>query len=204
MALPVLPQPLSVDALRHEGCLPGDGPILVSGASGGLGSIALRILAKLGYEVHAVTGKMDLQDWLLERGAHRVIDRMKFAARSEKSLLRPEYAGSVDTVGGDMLHQIIRRLRFGGTAVACGMVGGTEISTNIYPFILRGIKLIGIASADSSLEKKAAIWEQLAGPWSIPDIMDEIKETGLEGLSPEIDRILDGKQNGRVVLRLPQ
>lgn len=195
---------LCVDALRHEACLPGYGPVVVSGATGGVGSIALRILAKLGYEVHAVTGKKDAHDWLKERGADRVIDREEFMQneKAEGALLRPEYAAAVDTVGGNMLHRILRSLHFEGVVAACGMVGGTELNSNVYPFILRGIKLIGIASADNSLEKKTAMWQQLAGPWSVPDIMDEVEERKLSGLPEAIEKIRKGRQLGRVIIRL--
>ena len=194
---------LCVDALIHEGCTPEKGPLLVSGASGGVGSIALSLLAKLGYAVHAVSSKVEAHDWLRERGAQKVITPVEFLVGGEKSLLHPEYSGAVDTVGGDMLHRILRGLCFGGAVATCGMVGGTELSTNIYPFILRAVRLIGIASADTSVEKKISIWQLLADEWSIPDILDISREVELEGLTTEIDRILNGRQKGRVIVRLP-
>ncbi len=193
---------LCVDALLDAGVEPKSGPIAVSGATGGVGSISLAILSRLGFEVHAVTGKTEQSDWLKGLGASAVISREDFVSRAEKPMLRPEYAGAVDTVGAGMLHRLLRSISFGGAVAACGMVGGTELETNIFPFILRGVRLTGIASADSSRQKKRRMWEKLAGEWNVPALADNCVYSDLDGLPEHIGQILSGSLTGRVIVRL--
>jgi acrylyl-CoA reductase (NADPH) len=193
---------LCIDALIHEGVKPESGPVLVTGATGGVGSIALSILSKLSYEVHALTGKADHADWLLGRGAAQVLARDAFDPKPDKPLLRPEYAGAVDTAGGAILHRILRSLKFDGAVAACGMVAGTDLPTSIFPFILRGTRLIGIASADSSRDKKARMWKKLAAEWNLPGLSAECHTSGLEELPGHIDAMLAGNISGRIIVDL--
>jgi acrylyl-CoA reductase (NADPH) len=193
---------MCIDALVRQGVQPGSGPVAVSGATGGVGSIAVAILAGLGYEVHAVTGKPEESGWLRSRGAAEVLDRKEFVTRGEKALLRPVYAGAVDTAGGAMLHRILRSLKFEGAVAACGMVAGTDLDTNIFPFILRGTSLIGIASADSSRETKQRMWNLLASEWKIDGLEKACAVTGLAGLPGHIDDMLAGNITGRFIVDL--
>lgn len=192
---------LCVQALLDRGLEPGDGPVLVSGATGGVGSIAVSILAKLGFQVHGVSGKTQKHDWLKARGASEVIPRDEFLVKKERPLMRPEYAGAVDTVGSAMLHRILRSLKFSGTVAACGMVGGTDLETNIFPFILRDVALIGIASADSSRQRKATIWKKLAGDWSVDWLKEDTRSISLEQISTAVEQILEGAVSGRIVVK---
>ncbi|AHC15732.1 YhdH/YhfP family quinone oxidoreductase [Salinispira pacifica] len=191
---------LCVQALLDRGVKPDHGPVLVSGATGGVGSIAVSILAGMGFEVHGVTGKDDKHAWLKSIGAAQVIPRDEFLVKKDRPLMRPEYIGAVDTVGSSMLHRILRSLKFSGTVAACGMVGGTELETNIFPFILRDVALIGIASADSSRERKKAIWSKLADEWSVDWLQEDAKLIRLDELPSAVEQILAGGVSGRIVV----
>lgn len=189
---------LGLEALVSNGIEPGHGPILVTGATGGVGSTAIGILSKLAYEVHAVTGKPEKKGWLMKRGASRIISREDFLDQSRKALLPAEYAGAIDSLAGPYLHRILRSLKFGGVLALCGMIAGNELPGHVYPFILRGVKLIGLASADCPRETKKRMWEALAGPWRPKTPPATL--LGFEQIPSAIDRMLKGEQTGRVVL----
>ena len=158
---------LSVNELIENGIKPESGDILVTGATGGVGSIAIAILSKLGYNITAISGKKERIDFLKKIGANEVILREEFEEESKKTLLREKYAGVVDTVGGKILANALKQIKYDGVATCCGLTSSHELNTNVFPFILRGVRLIGIDSVECKLEKKQAAWEKLASRWKI-------------------------------------
>lgn len=193
---------LSMYKLQDHGVLPGNGEVLVTGATGGVGSTAVSILSKAGYNVVASTGKSDQKEFLLNLGAKDVISREESVDNSGKVLLRGRWAGVIDTVGGDILATAILATGHGGVVTCCGNVGGHELKTNVYPFILRGIELVGIDSANCPMDLRVRVWEKLASEWKIKNTDIFIKEVSLDELDNEIDLILEGKQKGRVLVNL--
>lgn len=192
----------SVMALERNDVFPGSGEVVVTGASGGVGSLAVRILAQLGYEVVAVTGKEDQHEALLGCGARRVISRQELTADSKRPLLSATWGGAIDTVGGDMLTTLLRSTKYGGCVTACGLVAGADLSMTVYPFLLRGVSLCGIASADCPYEKRLKIWQLLAGAWKPNNLLSMLAEIELAQLPDSIERILLGKIAGRVLVKL--
>lgn len=191
----------SVMALQRNGVRPGSGEVVVTGASGGVGSLAVRILAHLDYDVVAVTGKPELHSALLAYGAKRVLDRSTVVDETKRPLLSAKWAGAVDTVGGDLLQSLLRSTQYGGCVTACGLVAGADLSLTVYPFLLRGVTLCGIASADCPMAKRIEIWRLLAGPWKPSNLESMVTEVGLEQLPERVARILAGQNVGRVVVR---
>jgi acrylyl-CoA reductase (NADPH) len=193
---------LSVNALQRHGVNPGGGSIVVTGATGGVGSVSVALLASLGYSVSASTGKPDAADFLKKIGASEVIERDAVNDKYGKPLLKETWAGAIDTVGGTTLATLLKACKGNGTVVATGMVDSTNLPTTVFPFILRGVSLIGINSQGTSMPIREEIWSKLAGEWK-PDGLESLAtECTLEQLSPEIDRILAGSQLGRVVVDL--
>ncbi|MEE9168703.1 MAG: YhdH/YhfP family quinone oxidoreductase [bacterium] len=183
------------------GIKPEMGEVLVTGATGGVGSLAVAILAKAGYSVVAATGKMDQQQFLLNLGAKEVIHREEINDTSGRPLLKARWAGVVDTVGGNYLSTAVNSTMPRGAVAACGLVDSDELKTTVYPFILRGVKLLGINSADCPMEKRIEIWHRLANEWK-PAFLEEIaQECSLEQMDEKINMILEGKIRGRIVLR---
>jgi acrylyl-CoA reductase (NADPH) len=194
---------LSVKALHHAGVLQTSGDVVVTGATGGVGSIAVALLAKLGYSVTAVTGKSAMIDWLQKLGTTHVAGRTEVDDTSNKPLLSGRWAGAIDTVGGNTLATIIRSLAPNGCAAACGLVGGASLPLSVYPFLLRGVSLIGIDSAWRSHDERVTIWNQLATTWKL-DCLDTIAhQIELSEINRWIGEILAGRVTGRVVVRLP-
>ncbi|UBF23925.1 YhdH/YhfP family quinone oxidoreductase [Kovacikia minuta CCNUW1] len=191
---------LCVEAFSHNGVQPDQGEVLVTGATGGVGSLAVSILAKLGFSVVAVTGKPTQQDYLRSLGATAVISREEATDPTRKPLLKERWAGVVDTVGGNILATAIKTTRYGGCVAACGLVGGTDLNTTVYPFILRGVCLNGIDSANCPLPVRKALWKKLATDWK-PAHLEAIATTiHLSQLSDQIDLMLQGKNVGRIVV----
>lgn len=189
-----------VHALQHHGVQPGDGPLVVTGATGGVGSIAVMLLAQLGYEVAAVTGKADRHDMLRELGAATLLTREDMLDESSRPLLKAEFAGGIDTVGGPTLTTLIRRIRHRGCVANCGVVGGGDLPLTVYPFILRGVTLTGIDSAWCPDDRRAEIWQKLAGEWK-PQQLGKLAElTRLDDVAQSVERILRGEITGRVVV----
>jgi len=194
---------LSLDALLRHGITPGDGEIVVTGASGGVGSIAVALLAKAGFQVAAVSGKPAAEEFLRSLGAASVLPRSDVQDNSNKPLLGARWAGAVDTVGGNTLATLLRATRRGGCVTACGLVGGAELSLTVYPFILRGVTLAGIDSAECPMPKRLELWKHLASNWKPPTLETIARETvALEGLPEQIERILRGETMGRVLVSL--
>jgi len=181
---------------------PDTGEILVSGATGGVGSLAVAILAKLGYQVAAATGKSDAVDFLRQLGAHRVVLRDDIIDTSGKPLLKVLWAGVVDTVGGDILATALKSTDMHGVVTCCGNVMSPELPINVFPFILRGVSLLGIDSQNCPMAHRMKVWEKLAGVWKPEELAAFCRVVPLEHLDVEIDCILKGGQKGRVVVDL--
>jgi putative YhdH/YhfP family quinone oxidoreductase len=192
---------LCVDALQKHGVTPERGDVVVTGATGGVGSVAVAILAKLGYAVSAATGKTDAHEYLQRRGARVIIPRKNVDDHGDRPLLPQRWAGGVDTVGGNILATVLRATRYGGCVAACGLTAGKGLSLTVYPFILRGVTLAGIDAAECPLPLRHETWQKLAGPWK-PDNLEGIARViGLDELPKEIDNILAGRITGRVVVK---
>lgn len=193
---------LCVQALEQNDITPSSGDILVTGATGGVGSIAVSIFSKLGYSVVAVTGKASHHDFLKSLGAAFIIDRQEINDQSGKSLLKPRWAGAVDTVGGNTLATVLKTTKYGGCVTACGLVGGTDLATTVYPFILRGVRLIGIDSVQYPLSRRLRVWQKLASEWKPTHLNEVVSTINLSQLPEYIDLILEGQSVGRVLVSL--
>ena len=193
---------LSVDALQKYGVNPEQGEIVVTGSTGGVGSVSVALLSLLGYTVVASTGKKEESEFLLRLGASEIISREEVNDESKKPLLRERWAGAVDTVGGTTLAALLKAAKRGGAVAATGLVASSELSTTVFPFILRGVSLLGIDSGFTPTKLRLEIWNKLAGIWKIPQLEQLTIECTLEELDPEIDKILAGGQRGRVVVNL--
>jgi acrylyl-CoA reductase (NADPH) len=192
---------LAVLELVDRGVAAGDGPVLVTGATGGVGSVAVSILSRLGYEVAASTGKADAADWLRGLGASEVIDREELSAESKRPLERQRWAGAVDCVGGTTLAAVLRGIRYGGAVAATGLTGGPGLKTTVLPFILRAVALLGVDSVDAPIERRREVWGRLAGDLR-PDLEAlDAGEVGLDGVPEALERILAGGMRGRTLVR---
>ena len=175
-------------------------PVLVSGATGGVGSVGVMLMSKLGKEVTALTGKSSSTDFLKSIGAENIIMRDEYLEAPAKALERPLFASAIDAVGGNVLSKMLPQISPHGVIACCGNVAGIEVNTTVFPFILRGITLAGIDSAESPIEFKTSIWNKFADEWKL-DLSSMIKVVSKESLQQEIDLILEGGQQGRVVLQ---
>lgn len=193
---------LSVLKLVQAGVRPDNGDILVTGATGGVGSIAVSILAAAGYRVVASTGKEADAKYLTGLGASEVINRETVAAGADKAVLPERWGGAVDVVGGATLVAALKSTKHGGTVTCCGLVGSPELALNVYPFILRGVSLIGIDSVLCPREIRAEVWKRLAAEWKPARLNDVVTEVTLQGIEPMIQAILKGGLTGRVVVNM--
>ena len=175
-------------------------PLVVSGATGGVGSIAVGLLSKLGYEVHAITGKTSETEVLRAMGANKIISRDDYMSEPIKPIDKSLYSSAVDTVGGDMLAKIISMVSNHGVVSCCGNVGGAMFTSSVFPFILRGVQLAGIDSAESSINLKSELWNLLSNEWSL-DLDKQTKTINIENIEIEINKILKGDQIGRIVIQ---
>jgi putative YhdH/YhfP family quinone oxidoreductase len=189
-------------ALQTNGIEPGSGEVVVTGATGGVGSLAVKLLAQLGYHVVAVTGKSHLGSQLRAWGARQIIGRDEVLNTSTKPLLSSRWAAAVDTVGGQTLTTLIRQTKDYGVVAACGLVGGIDLPLTVHPFLLRGVILAGIASAALPHDRRLGIWDRLSGPWRIEGLADLATEVPLAGLEEKIQQILKGEIVGRTVVRV--
>jgi acrylyl-CoA reductase (NADPH) len=191
---------LCVGALQDHHVAPGEGEVVVTGASGGVGGFAVMILARLGYRVVAATGKPQARQRLAKWGAARIIGRAEVSDEGKEALHSARWAGAVDTVGGTTLATLLRQTKGGGCVSACGLVGGADLPMTVYPFILRGITLAGIDSVWRPHSQRIEIWRKLAGDW-MPEGLDLLAaEIGLNQLKHYVAKILDGQIIGRVVV----
>ncbi len=192
---------LCVHALL-EGIAPEDGDILVTGASGGVGSMAIAILAKLGFSVVACTGKTHEADYFASLGAKTLITREDLLNGAERPMLKSRWAGAVDTVGGEMLASAIKSTGYGGIVTACGNAASADLPLTVFPFILRAVRLQGIDSQNCPMELRARIWEKLESDWKPAGLAGMSTEVDLAGLDEKIASILQGKLKGRTVVAL--
>ena len=176
-------------------------PVAVSGATGGVGSIAVGLLSKLNIDVTAITGKQDSSQFLKDLGAKNIIFRDDFCSEKIRPLDKTKFSAGVDTVGGEILSRIISQVDRHGVITCCGNVNSIKLETTIFPFILRGIALQGIDSAESPISYKKYLWDKIASDWQIGYSKSSIKIIKLSELAPEIDKILKGNQQGRVVVK---
>jgi acrylyl-CoA reductase (NADPH) len=193
---------LAVHKLEHAGMNPAGGPVLVTGATGGVGSVAVMLLCKLGYQVAAVTGKADQHEFLRSLGATQILSREEARADAQRPLHKETWGGVVDCVGGEMLVNALKSLRYGCGLAACGLVESPAISATVLPFILRGVNLLGVDSVQLPLQPRTEIWNKLAGPWKLEGLSRLEERLTLSTLSEAIDRILDGRMVGRGVVDL--
>ena len=192
-------------ALEDRGLAPGEGPVLVTGASGGVGSVAVSILAARGHEVWAATGKASEQPRLRALGAAGIVPREETTAGSPRPLESARWAGAVDTVGAATLPYVLRTLRPGAAVASSGNAGGAALTTTVLPFILRGVALLGMDSANLAIEARRALWERIATdlrPNGLDDGALGVTEVDLDGVEPALDAILAGQSRGRWLVRV--
>ncbi|NOQ51957.1 MAG: acryloyl-CoA reductase [Desulfuromonadaceae bacterium] len=193
---------LSVLEIVESGIKPEAGQILVTGATGGVGSLAVAMLAKAGYQVTAATGKMDESDYLKGLGATEVIERSAVTEGSERPMMKPKWAGVVDCVGGDTLAAAIKSTQPLGVITCCGLVGSPELPVNVFPFILRGVRLVGIDSAECPMSPRIKVWQKLATDWKLENLQAMIEEVPLDGLEKKIQGMLKGELKRRTLVNL--
>ena len=191
-----------VRELQTAGVEPASGPVVVTGATGGVGCWSVRLLAHLGYEVHAISGKASMREPLLSLGAAAVHDRAALTDNPDRPLLKAAWAGGVDTVGGSLLDALLKSTRVDGCVAACGLVAGDKLNLTVYPFILRGVKLAGVTSSSCPRPARELIWQKLSGEWKCELPEAWVAEVTLGELEEAIGRISDGKVAGRIVVRI--
>ena len=191
---------LSIMALEEQGLRPNQGPVLVTGATGGVGSVATAILANLGYEVVASTGKLQMRDYLLGLGAQSVIDRQELATPTGKPLESEKWAGCVDSVGGPTLARVLAQMQYGASVAAVGLAGGNKLEATVIPFLLRGVRLIGVDSVLCPNERRLDAWKRIITDLPMEKLRQGATEVGLPDLPALADRILKGEISGRVVV----
>lgn len=193
---------LSLYRMRQNGQVPSMGPVVVTGATGGVGSLAIDILTRAGFEAHAISGKLERFDDLIALGAKQCISR-KDLYWGQRPLETSRWAGAIDNVGGEMLAGLTRVIHPYGNIASCGLAADAALATTVMPFILRGVSLLGIASAGTARDIRDAVWQHLASEWK-PAHLDKIatREVGLDGLPEVFETMLAGDSFGRTVVRL--
>ena len=193
---------LCVRKLINHKLTPDSGKLFVTGATGGVGIVAMMLLSKLGFEVVAITGKLESQDMLKKYGASEVITREVLDQPLISPLQKSIYAGGIDAVGGNVLSNLICATSQRAAIACCGMVNGADLNTSVFPFILRGISLYGVDSAETELGIKEEVWNNFSSAWKLKDLENHIKEITLSDLPAEIDTILKGQQIGRIRVKI--
>ena len=191
---------LAVLALEDQGLKPDQGEVLVTGAAGGVGSIATAILGNLGYEVAAVTGRPETSDYLKSLGAKRIVARSEIDTASKKPLESETWAGCVDAVGGQMLARVLGQLKYGASVAAVGLAGGARLPTTVMPFLLRGVSLLGIDSVMQPYENRVRAWNRIASDLPLEKLDAMIQPATLADVPTLASEILDGKVKGRIVV----
>jgi acrylyl-CoA reductase (NADPH) len=191
---------ISVLALEHAGVANDGGPVLVTGATGGVGSVAVALLAAAGYEVAAATGKATEHDYLRGLGASEIVDRAEFAEASNRPLESARWNGGIDTVGGTTLARILSQMKPHTAVSVCGNAGGNELNTTVLPCILRGVSILGIDSVYYPAGARQAAWDRLARDLPLDKLDAMTTVIGLDGLDAAADRILKGQVRGRTVV----
>lgn len=192
---------LAIDRLERAGLTPEIGEVLVTGASGGVGSIATAILARLGYQVAALSGRPQHADMLKSLGASTILDRSEFLDQPDKPLEPARWAAAIDNVGCQVLSKLLRQIKYGGAVASIGNAGGIRLDTNVLPFILRGISLVGIDSVMQPYAARVAAWQRIAASFDISAYSNMVRDIGLEELPAAAEEILAGAVRGRVLVR---
>ncbi len=193
---------LGLQLLEQNGQNPNQGPLVITGATGGVGCMAVAICSHAGYKVIATTGKKDTAEkWLTEIGATQVENRSFVDIDSSKALLSSKWAGAIDTVGGNTLHSLLKACKPYGNVACCGLVQSPKLDFTIYPFIINGINLLGIASAENPIDVKQYIWNKLNQDWAIPNLSAMYSVISLEELSHHVDLMMEGNIQGRIVVK---
>lgn len=187
---------LIMNEVRPEG-----GDVVVTGATGGVGSMAVAILAKLGYSVSAATGKVESHDFLKSIGANECVGRADVRDESGRPMLRGRWAAGVDTIGGETLVTLLKTVNPKGSVTCCGLVESPKLDMTVFPFILRGVNLLGVDSAETKMELRQEIWKRLSSEWKPEQLAEMATYVSLDEISDYIDRMLDGKIQGRIVVK---
>ncbi len=191
---------LSVNELLNNGITKGN--ILVTGATGGVGSIAISILHKLGFNTTAISGKEDKIPFLKDLGASEVILRNEFDVENKRPMGSEKFDGVIDTVGGNILAEALKVVKYDGVVTCCGLTSSFELNTNVFPFILRGVRLIGIDSVECKIEKKIAAWEKIAGDFKIDSLEKLTNEITLDDIKAAYESLIAGKASGRYLVKI--
>jgi len=190
---------LCVQKLLKMGASPSSGPVAVTGATGAVGSVAVEILSKLGFDVTAVSGKPDKKSYLEDLGASQVVGR-EVLEETKKPLVKPVFANAVDTVGGTPLATLLKHIQPGGSVACCGLVAGFQLDTTVMPFILRGVNLLGVDSVEIPASNKKEVWDKLASDWSCPKTEASVRTIGRHELDSHLKAFLSGQSYGKIVL----
>lgn len=193
---------LCVDKLLNAGLEAQQGEVLVTGATGGVGSVAVALLSKLGFDVIASTGKTEAEQWLRDLGASGILDRAELSQDNPRPMLKERWAGAVDVVGGETLFNVVKSLNYGGSVAACGLVQSPAFAATVLPFILRGVNLLGVDSVELPLSVKQGVWDKLAGEWRLGNLDSMTTEIGFAELDESLQKVLAGKAQGRYLLNL--
>lgn len=193
---------LAVELMIHNGLHPGRGPVAVTGATGGVGSVAIEILDKVGHHVVAITGKRDEDRYLREIGADEILQRGAIDLAKVRPLDKATYAGAVDNLGGDMLAWLLSVQKVGGTVAAVGLAAGHKVATTVMPFILRGVHLLGTDSVNCPMPTRQRVWTRLAGEWQPERVQEAVRTIDLDELPTHFSAYLQGKVRGRTVVQI--
>ncbi len=193
---------LAVELMQHNGLAPANGPVAVTGATGGVGSVAVEILAKLGYHVVAITGKAEEADYLNGIGASEVLRRQSLDLTKIRPLDKATYAGAIDNLGGDILAWLLSVQKVGGTVGSVGLAAGFKLNTTVMPFILRGVHLLGVDSRGTPMALRQKIWNKLAVEWRPDRVHDQVRTIDFDELPTHFDAYLKGLVRGRTVVRI--
>jgi NADPH2:quinone reductase len=193
---------LAIHLMQHNGLEPGNGPVAVTGATGGVGSVAIEILSKLGYRVVAVTGKTEGEAYLREIGASEVLLRSSLDLGNVKPLGKSTWAGAIDNLGGEILAWLLSTSMIGGRVAAVGLAADMKLDTSVAPFILRGVQLLGVDSANAPMDLRQTLWNRLAVQWRPDRVHDQVRTIDFDDLPTHFDAYLKGTVRGRTVVRI--
>lgn len=193
---------ICIDKLELNGLSPDKGEVLVTGSTGAVGSLAVAMLSHLGYEVVAATGKLTEEAYLKSLGASEIMDRNILSEVNNKPFVKPRWAGVIDTVSGDIMVNAIKATKPNGSVACCGMITATDFTSSIFPFILRGINLLGVDSAEYPANDRLRIWEKIAGSLNFTNKENILIDTDLDHLEDYLKKMLEGKVRGRVIPKI--
>jgi len=193
---------LAIELMQHNGLRPGSGPVIVDGATGGVGSVAIDILSKLGYHVVALTGKAEEEPYLKSIGATEILARQTIDLTKIRPLDRATWAGAVDNLGGDLLAWVLSTMKVGGTVASVGLAADAKLNTSVMPFILRGVHLLGVDSANTPMPLRQKLWDRLAREWRPSRVQSKVRTIDFAELPTHFDAFLKGMVRGRTVVRI--